>query len=123
MMLPDRLHWSVWALSRPASEQIELFPLGVPAAEELALEFEEHYESSAAEHGKCWNQAQVSSLKDLDERLSQMSGQEHLDLWLSADSLSRSEWASVRALADRVLVAFELQHAVPNRSPAIYITE
>lgn len=122
-MLPDKLHWPVWALSRPASEQLELFPPGIPAAEELALEFEEHFESSVAEHGMSWNQLQVSTLRDLDERLSQMSGEDHLDLWLSADALSSSEWASVRELAVRVLVEFELQHALPNRSKAIYITE
>ena len=122
-LLPDKLHWSVWALSRPMSEQIDCFPAEVPAAEELGLEFEEHYEPSLAAQGDKWNDMQVESLRALDEQIATMSGSGQSHLWLDADALTRPEWAAVRDLANRVLEAFDFLANKPTRNPAIYLTE
>ena len=121
MLALDKLVWSVRALAQPACIQKKLFPLFVVVADELALEFEEHYAPTVTAIGHHWSRDQKSKFRALDQKLEAMSGSKKEDLWLSEDSLSHSEWSIVRSLAKEVLLAFDWPTDEPPPSTAIYV--
>jgi hypothetical protein len=118
----DKLAWSVRALAQPSVIQKKLFPSFVVVADELALEFEEHYAPTVSAVGDHWSSDQMSKLRALDQKLEAMSGSKKEDLWLSEDSLSHSEWSAVRSLAKEVLLAFGWPTDEPPPSTAIYVS-
>ena len=75
MTVIDKLIWSVRALAQPASVQRKLFPAFVVVADELALEFEEHYPPALAASRDLWSGDQLSKLRALEQRLEAMSGE------------------------------------------------
>ena len=122
MIVIDKLVWSVRALAQPASVQRKLFPSFVVVADELALEFEEHYALALAANRDLWSGDQLSKLRSLDHKLEAMSGSKNEELWLSDDYLLHAEWSVVRSLAREVLHAFGWPADEPPPSDAIYVS-
>jgi hypothetical protein len=114
------LEWSVRALAQPEAIQRTLFPSGIPAAEEMALEFSRSYEADVPRAFN-WSAEQRASLIDLDSYLESKSGETHINLWLDEDALLRPEWNQIRFLAGRVLTAFAWSSDTPGQIRAIYV--
>ncbi|MES2706003.1 MAG: hypothetical protein V4726_05305 [Verrucomicrobiota bacterium] len=116
--------WSVRALSQPSSVQKGLFPAFSVPADELALTFEEFLKSAEALHAMEWTDGQRRALGALDEKLEAMSGPGKDEIWIARDCLTHPQWAEVRSLAQKVLLAFNWPSAEPaSFSCAQYISE
>lgn len=100
-----RFEWSVRALAQPADLQLQLYPSFVCHADELALEFEEHYALVLALPEDTMSLEQRSAIAGLDEFLSSMSGERNADLWTEHGLRYAAEWNRVRALARDILQA------------------
>lgn len=101
-----RLEWAVRALAQPAEVQAQLFPAFVCVADELALEFDEHWRRTRGSLAPLPS-GLLGALAALDARLGSMSGHERAALWTN-DALERAaEWAEVRRLAQAALAAAE----------------
>lgn len=116
------LEWSVRALAKPAEIQLRLFPEFVCVADELALDFDEHYEgvTISSQLGSL-NPAQRTALKRLDVQLSLMSGPENKILWTDEALRSALEWELVRSIAAEVLDLMRWPSEPPPAGRAIYV--
>ncbi len=109
-----RLEWSVRGLAQTADEQLKLFPSFVCVADELALEFDEHWRRvQSAEYGLSTFQKQV--LGGLDSLLEEMSGPSHQELWTDEALHSAPEWTGIRKAAREVLEVFGWSLSAPPR--------
>ena len=117
----DNLRWILHALSLPANKQRKRFPDEIPAAEELALEFEQHYENIKMQDSDSWSLDQRSALVALDSQLEGMSGELNEHLWLESDSLEQPEWDAVRILASAACSAFKVSGVDLTRPGATYV--
>jgi len=111
----------VQALALPASVQVSLFPDFAVVGDELGIQFGDAlvaYRSSAATPVS----AQTIALKQLDEYLSQLSGEENSSFWVDPSALVfDARWQRVRDLARAVLSTFGWPDEPPPRDGATYV--
>jgi hypothetical protein len=115
-----RFEWAVRALAQDPATQIALFPAFVVVADELALDFEQHYlivQDTLADLGE----DVVARVADLDRALDGMSGPAHLDLWTDDALREAPEWEAIRELARQVLVSAAWSEGPPPTGRATYI--
>lgn len=110
------LNKTVQALALPANEQLKLYPDGSAKADELALDFDQWHSCAVGNDADSMTQAQLGSLRAIDEALSRMSGYSNPDLWTEQALGQDVEWEQVRELARAALAAF----GWPNDVPADY---
>ena len=104
-----KLMWAIQALAMPAEVQLTLFPDFVCKADELALEFDEHYTRAISVFGDKMTIEQKTVLSAIDQKLSDMSasGKEFsLSLWEEEGLLSSLQWTTIRILAREALEKF-----------------
>jgi hypothetical protein len=119
-LILQRLEWSVRALAQPAAVQRTLFPDVVGAGEELALEFEQWFREIRESLGI--SDVGYRCLDRLDEQLTHMTAQDDEDLWFDDDTLARSaDWATIRALAKRTLIAMGWSSEPPPAERDTYV--
>jgi hypothetical protein len=119
-LILQRLEWSVRALAQPAAVQRTLFPEVVGAGEELALEVEQWFREIRDSLGI--SDVGYRCLDRLDEQLTHMTAQDDEDLWFDDDTLARSaEWATIRGLAQRTLIAMGWSSEPPPADRDIYV--
>ncbi len=107
----QRLQWSLQALSRPAAEQLTLYPDFVCPGDELVLEFDEHYQR-VREEGN-FTTLQSEALGTLDSFLEKHSGEAYSRMYLTAEGLDQPEWREIRSLAKAALDAFGWNDELP----------
>src|SRR5690348_11404020 len=100
------------ARAQPAHVQRTLFPTFVVGADELALHFDNWRGAAEAHYGDSWSAAQRKTVTELDQLLTEMSGDKP-ELWLNEGCLTHPRWTEVRQLAGAVLNAFDWQDATP----------
>jgi hypothetical protein len=119
-LILQRLEWSVRALAQPAAVQRTLFPDVVGAGEELALEFDQWFREIRDSLGI--SDVGCRCLDRLDEQLTRMTAQDDEDLWFDDDTLARSaDWATIRALAQRTLIAMGWSSEPPPAERDTYV--
>jgi hypothetical protein len=120
MTAVSELRRCVQALAQPASVQVSLFPDFAVVGDELAIQFGdalEAYRSSAPPAS-----AQALALEQLDEYLSQLSGQEDRGFWDDPSALSSDpRWQRVRDLAKTALSTFGWPDEPPPKDGATYV--
>jgi hypothetical protein len=117
-----RLEWSVRALAQPAEIQKRVYPEFVCVADELALEFEEHYRRLLKTHGPSVLAAhQLEQFERIDRQLQAMSGPERLRFWNNEALEELSEWSVVRTLAKNALRTMGWSQEPPPLDRAIYV--
>ena len=102
----ERFKWATQALAVHADVQLRLFPDLVCKADELALEWDQHFRAVATDS---WTVPQVTLARSVDAKLEAMShgGQDYQDtLWDDSALRCSSHWAELRLLAAAVLDAF-----------------
>lgn len=117
----EQLKHAVQALAQPAEVQAGLFPSFVVAADELALEFERTYMGAEAAIGAQWSSVQADCLRKLDQEIERLSGEAFPEIWLAPDALSHPAWATFRAHARDVMVAFSWPFEAPSKTAGIYV--
>jgi hypothetical protein len=119
-LILQRLEWSVRALAQPAAVQRTLFPDVVGAGEELALEFDQWFREIRDSLGI--SDVGCRCLDRLDEQLTRMTAQDDENLWFDDDTLARSaDWATIRALAQRTLIAMGWSSEPPPAERDTYV--
>jgi hypothetical protein len=117
----ERLEWSIRALAQSADKQMELFPEFVCVADELALDFDEHYQRFLAEgFGDLESEAR-QKLAALDEYLSSFSGPDNAELWTDEALGKAPEWRKTRELAKDVIARMGWSSQPPPKDRAIYV--
>lgn len=116
------LEWIIRALAQTADVQIALFPAFVCVADELALDFDEHYqrfvgEGCSASVGSEAKQA----MEALDRHLSSFSGPEHAELWTDEALRHAPEWRQTRQLAREIIARMGWPPDPPPTGRAIYV--
>jgi hypothetical protein len=95
-------------LAGTADKQVEyLKGLGGASVDELGLEFEEVWllaETILESRGI--TQYQYDAIKKLNDKLDQISGEDHEDLWSEKALFENKEWEQVRSLAKECLESF-----------------
>jgi hypothetical protein len=91
----QQFEWSVRALAQDSTVQLELYPSFAEVADELALEFDEHYRRLDLDLLRL---AQRQAVAALNDALDDMSGPDHAELW-EIEALDRAEWHHIRTLA------------------------
>lgn len=114
---------AVQGLALDPIPQQALFPQGLPAGEELAIEFGEAFDPF-------WETLQGadperrSALLSLNDALDDASTHCDEDFWFDAGRLDTDpQWHSLRELARRVLATFGWPNEAPPRNDAIYVTQ
>ena len=114
----QQFEWSVRALAQPSAVQPTLYPSFVAVADELALEFDEHYRTLDLDRLR---PLQREAVRALDDALDAMSGPDHLELW-EVEALDRPEWQHVRELARALIHVMGWSAAAPPvERGAIYV--
>lgn len=96
-------------LASGSAEQLRyLKSIGGASIDELALEFEELVllAPSKFEVGDI-TQTQFSSIKLLNQKLDEFSGDDKASYWTESALIEKSEWEEVRKLAGECLVKFD----------------
>lgn len=103
-MRMDRLRAILSKLAAEPHKQIQyLEELGVaPSADELGLEFDD-----VANTIQFLSSKAKLALGSLDDKLSEMSGKEHEELWTTQALLNTKEWREVRQLAQAALAVLD----------------
>ena len=116
------LQWSIQAIAQEASVQRGLFPWFVCVADELALDFEEHYLAIQLEDvATAFGPECATLLREFDSFLENMSGPENLPLWEGEALDSAPEWTELRNFAARVLGAFGWSNSPPPLDRAVFV--
>lgn len=114
----QQFEWSVRALAQESAVQLQLYPSFVAVADELALEFEEHYRALDLDLLRA---PQREAVRALCDAFDEMSGPAHLELW-QTDALDRAEWKHIRELARQLIrVMGWSTSAPPVDRGAIYV--
>lgn len=95
-------------LSAPAEDQVKYLQLiGGASVDELALEFEEVWllASSALESNEI-REYQYDALKNLNEKLDQLSEVGNDEIWTESALFKNEEWEEVRSLAKECIESF-----------------
>ena len=95
-------------LAGAADKQVEyLKGLGGASVDELGLEFEEAWLlAGTILESKGITKYQYDAIKKLNDKLDQISGEEHEDLWSENALFENEEWEQVRSLAKECLETF-----------------
>jgi hypothetical protein len=100
----QRLEWSVRALAQPAHIQFGLFPDFVCVADELALDFDQWYQTFLDSAGDIpFSEVQIELLSQLDAKLLEMSGPTNETLWTDDALKGSAEWHDLREFALHVI--------------------
>jgi hypothetical protein len=114
----QQFEWSVRALAQASAVQLKLYPSFVEVADELALEFDEHYRALDLD---MLRPPQREAVRALNDALDEMSGPDHLELW-HVESLDRAEWQEIREFAcELIRVMGWSAEAPPVDRGAIYV--
>jgi len=100
------LYEAVQILGAEPARQIEW--IGVAEHDELGLDFGDAYllVRTLQSDGVVFSSEALAILREIDDQVSEMSGEDNSHLW-TFDALHESDrWARVRSLARRVLVRF-----------------
>ncbi|MCP3128794.1 MULTISPECIES: hypothetical protein [unclassified Shewanella] len=118
-MVSEQFEWALLALAQPAKVQLGLFPDFSNAADELALSWEEALEDTNLDE---LPDSARSTIKELDDYMLSISGQENAGLWTN-DSVSNSvQWAKMRKMANKVIKELGWIKSSPHKpSWAIYV--
>ncbi|WP_062568833.1 hypothetical protein [Pseudoalteromonas arabiensis] len=118
-MVSEQFEWALLALAQPAKVQLGLFPDFANAADELALSWEEALEDTDLD--ELPNNAR-GAIKELDDYMLSISGQENAELWTNESVSSSVQWAKMRKMASRVIKEFGWIKSSPHKpSWAIYV--
>ena len=118
--MKEHFEWSVRALAQPSDVQRSLFPSFVEVADELALDFDEHYRDLPS-FLSIFTREQAQRIEELNAALDAASGPEHGELWTMEALDHSSEWQCCRELARRVIEAMGWSSAAPPANRAIYV--
>jgi hypothetical protein len=117
-----RFEWSARALAQEAEAQMTLFPSFACVADELALEFEECLNGFTDAGGpSTLSSDQARLLKELDDKLTAMSGPAHAELWMDEALTTAPEWTEVRAAAKRLIEAMGWSGTPPPTERYLYV--
>lgn len=118
-MVSEQFEWALLALAQPAKIQLGLFPDFANAADELALSWEEALEDTDLDE---LSDNARSAIKELDDYMLSISGQENAELWTNESVSSSVQWAKMRKMASRVIKEFGWINSSPHKpSWAIYV--
>jgi hypothetical protein len=95
----QQFEWSVRALAQESAVQVGLYPSFAEVADELALEFDEHYRKLDLDLMRA---PQREAVRALNDALDEMSGPAHAELW-QIEALGRAEWKHIRELARQLI--------------------
>lgn len=115
-----RLMWALQALAMPANVQVTLYPDFVRKTDELALEFEEHFEGFLSTLAGELTGQRWGALKAVDDKLNAMSreGPKFSEALWEDDALESSqEWATLRNLAGEALTELGWPIESPPQDP------
>jgi hypothetical protein len=111
----DREHWqsllvmlqnSLQALAAPVDVQLSLLPDFVLKPDELALDFDDWYQTVFSNVQDELTQEQKSRLNSLNQVLEQMSNEANSHLWTEEALAKSAEWEQVREIAKATLESF-----------------
>jgi hypothetical protein len=116
----EQLKYSIQALALPADIQLSLFPDFVCKADELALDFDNWWQTVLNQEITLTSR-QLVLLSKLDNLLGKMSGTSNEALWTETSLRTNENWTAVRELAQATLEAFGWSLEVPPSNKSIYI--
>ena len=97
----DKLVECLRALAAPAQLQLARFPDVVCRADELALEYTDALLVASSCPQLQFTEEQRRALRNVDDLLDMMSGQESAQLWTDAALREAQEWSNVRPRCSR----------------------
>lgn len=101
----EQLEAVIRLLALPAAEALERAGLASPDA--LAIDFDEAYTGYVGTLDELPTERQLAALQELDAQLQTMADPALRSLWTAEAMVREPAWATVRARAHAVLIAFE----------------
>lgn len=117
-----QLRHSLQRLAQLPAAQVALFPSLVVLGDELARSFDDALRAFRASAHEA-SAAQLRSLQQLDDYLSELSGSQNEAFWIEPIALAVDpRWQQVRDLASAALAAFRWPAEAPERERAVNVS-
>lgn len=100
----ERFKWSLQALAAPADVQLDLYPDSDWKVDDMAIEFEEWYETIKRRQ-TFFSAKQAAILRKLNQTLDDISGPENAYYWMEETLRVDPVWEKIRSLAKDALGA------------------
>jgi hypothetical protein len=110
----QRFKWSLQALAAPADVQLELYPESDWKVDDMAIEFEEWYET-IKKRQTFFTVKQAAILRRLNRTLDDISGPENTYYWMEDALRADPVWEKIRSMAKDALRALGWPLEVPPR--------